>query len=272
MMFSLRPARIGAVLTQRGKARGSIAGWMSGLVQALDALVFPWSCVLCGMEGLTEPFCGTCRQGLLEQSASAAASACPRCGLRAGPYADLRGGCAVCRGRSLGFDASIALGPYEGAIKDLCLRLKHEQDAWLAPWLGRLLVESRRGTLAALAPGARIVPVPLHRWRHWHRGYNQAEALAHGLARELRLPVYRPLRRIAATPKLAELGPTERHRVMRGAFRARAGRGLSGRTVLLVDDVLTTGATCGDAARALKRAGAAQVVVVVVARADRPTL
>jgi ComF family protein len=134
------------------------------------------------------------------------------------------------------------------------------------------MVESRRSALEALAPNCCVVPIPLHRWRHWRRGYNQAEALADGLARELRLPVYRALRRIAATPKLADFGPTERHRVMHGAFRARGGPRLDGRSVILVDDVLTTGATCGDAGRALKRAGAAKVVVVVAARAERSTL
>jgi ComF family protein len=272
MMFSLRPSRLyGAVFPQRSQARGAIAGWTRGLVRALDALVFPWSCALCGIEGLTEPFCGTCRDELLAHSLAAAA-ACPRCAARVGPFADLRGGCAVCRGRSLGFDAAIAFGSYDGQIRELCLRLKHEQNAWLVPWLSRLLVQSRRDALDRFASDAWIVPVPLHRWRQWGRGYNQAEALAQGLARELGLRVRRALRRTVATPKLAELGPTQRDELMRGAFRARAAPALNGRTVLLVDDVLTTGATCGDAARALKRAGAARVVVVVIARAERSTL
>jgi ComF family protein len=154
----------------------------------------------------------------------------------------------------------------------LCLRLKHEQNAWLAPWLGRLLVESRRDTLDRFASDAWIVPVPLHRWRYAERGYNQAEALAHGIARQLGLSVHRPLRRISSTPKLAELGPTRRHELMSGAFRARRAPRLKGRTVLVVDDVMTTGATCGDAARELKRAGAARVVAVVIARAERTSL
>src|SRR5262249_40359935 len=149
------------------------------------------------------------------------------------------GGCAACRGRSLGFDAAVALGPYEGSLRELCLRLKHERHAWLAPWLGDLWVESRRDTLGRLRlpADARIVPVPPHWWRHWRRGYNQAEALARGLAHRLDLPVHRPLRRVVATEKLAELSPTERARVLRRAFRARTGTGLAGRTVLLVDDV-----------------------------------
>jgi len=221
------------------------------------------------MEGLSGPFCRSCRRELLEQSAKAAASACPRCALPVGPYADLDEGCSVCRGRSTGFDAAIALGPYDQEIRDLCLRLKHERNAWLAPWLSDLLVEARESALGRLPSDAWIVPVPLHRWRYWRRGYNQAEALADGLARRLDLPVHRLLRRVVATPKLAELGLTARAQLMHGAFRARACPKLTGRTVLLVDDVLTTGATCGDAARTLKQAGAAQVVAVVIARAGK---
>jgi ComF family protein len=183
----------------------------------------------------------------------------------------LREGCSICRGRSLGFDASIAFGPYDESIRDLCLRLKHQQNAWLAPWLTDLLVDARSEAFSRLPSDTWIVPVPLHWWRHWQRGYDQADALAHGLGRRLRLPVHRLLRRIVATPKLADLGSTARSQVMRRAFRVRHRSKLDSRTVLLVDDVLTTGATCGDAARALKKAGAARVITVVIARAERRT-
>ncbi len=178
-------------------------------------------------------------------------------------------GCAACRGLALGFDAATALGPYEGSLRDLCLQLKRERNAWLAPWLSGLWVEARGETIGRLPDDTWIVPVPLHWWRHWRRGYNQAEALARGLSRRLDRPVRRPLRRVVATDKLADLSRTERARAMRGAFRARRNSGLKGRTILLVDDVLTTGATCGAAARALKQAGAKRVVVAVMARTGK---
>jgi ComF family protein len=242
------------------------------LTRAFDALVFPWSCPVCGAEGSSSPFCPSCRQGILEQSARAAMSSCPRCALPVGPYADLRGGCAACRDRSLGFDAAIALGPYDTALRDLCLRLKHEQNAWLAPRLIDLFVEARRDAISQLPSDILIIPVPLHWSRRWRRGYNQAEALASGLARRLGLPVSHRLRRVTATERLAHKGRTERADIMHGAFWARAGGKLTGRTVILVDDVLTTGATCSAAARALKKAGADRVIVVVIARAERKTL
>jgi ComF family protein len=264
-----RPARFLATFTRPGAARGSLARWIHGLGHALDGLVFPWSCLLCGMEGSSAPFCRSCRRDLLEQSVKAGASACPRCALPVGPHANVREGCSDCRGRSLGFDASIAFGPYDPPIRDLCLQLKHEQNAWLASWLSDLLAEARSDVLGSLPPDTWIVPLPLHPWRYWQRGYDQAEALAHGLARRLQLPLHRPLRRVVATRKLAELGATARSQVMHRAFRIRHRWKLTGRTVLLVDDVLTTGATCGDAARELKRAGAARVIAVVIARAEK---
>jgi ComF family protein len=166
------------------------------------------------------------------------------------------------------------MGSYDGELRDLCLRLKHERNAWLAAWLSELFVEARRDVFCTLPPDTLVVPVPLHWWRQCERGYNQAEALAEGVAKRLKLPIRRLLKRVAGTRKLADLGVTARAEVMRGAFRARARASsrISGRTVLLVDDVLTTGATCGAAARALKQAGASRVVVSVIARTERTNL
>ena len=90
--------------------------------------------------------------------------------------------------------------------------------------------------------------------------------------KQLKLPVRRLLKRVVRTRKLAELGLTARAEIMRGAFRARRRSKVTGRTVLLVDDVLTTGATCGAAARALKQAGAMRVVVAIIARTERTNL
>jgi predicted amidophosphoribosyltransferase len=102
--------------------------------------------------------------------------------------------------------------------------------------------------------------------RRLRRGYNQSEILARPLAGRLRLPC-RPgwLRRGRRTPQQTLQPPAGRRENVRGAFRARAGAGLRGRTVLLVDDVLTTGSTAHEAARALRQAGAARVVVAVLA-------
>jgi ComF family protein len=231
--------------------------------RAIEALVFPWECPVCGEPAPDSPFCEGCRRELVEASGPV----CGRCAMPVGPWSDRSGGCSECRGRALGFDAAVALGPYQGPIRDLCLRLKQERNAWLAPWLADVLVEAR-AELGRPPEGAWVVPVPLHWRRQWQRGYNQADALARGLARRLSLRLVHPLRRVRATPHLARAGRTERAELMQGAFHARGRPSPAGRTVFLVDDILTTGATCGAAARALKRAGAARVVAVVVGRAE----
>jgi ComF family protein len=239
--------------------------WLSECGRAVEDLVFPWECAECGAPGERAPFCGDCRRKLL----AARGAVCARCALPVGPFADRTGGCARCRGEALGFDRALALGPYEGPIRNLCLRLKHEPNAWLAPWVVDVLIESH-DELRRQPADAWVTAVPLHWKRYWSRGYNQADALASALARGLGLRSRRVLKRVVATPPLVRIGRTERARIMRDAFRPRRGaeRALRGRTVLLVDDILTTGATSGAAARALKRAGAARVIAVVVGRAE----
>jgi ComF family protein len=230
---------------------------------AIDDLTFPWSCRVCGVELSDSPFCDDCRAELVQASARV----CARCAMPIGAWSDARGGCWDCRGRPLGFDGAIALGPYVGPIRDLCLQLKHERNAWLARWLVELLVEARVDALREHREAC-VVPVPLHWSKRFSRGYDQADALAAKLADRLGLNLSRPLCRVLGTPKLARKGRLDRTRLMRDAFRARRERIWRGRTVLLVDDILTTGATSGAAARALKKAGADRVIVVVIGRAE----
>jgi ComF family protein len=245
---------------------------VGSLREAVDALVFPWRCPICDAEvgAAPAPWCGDCRQELRE--AAAGIHACPRCALPMGPWARRDGGCARCRGKRLGFDEAIALGPYQGPIRQLCLQLKHERNAWLARWLVDLWIEARAGVIR-LPEDAWVVPIPLHWKREWERGYNQADELARRLSKRLALRRVGALRRMVDTKSLAQLGRAERARVMRDAFRVRPGpsRALAGRTVVLVDDILTTGATGGAAARTLKEAGAARVVVAVIGRAEGKT-
>lgn len=248
---------------------GRLASALRRAGGALGELVHPWRCALCeaAPPGLRSPFCETCRADLLVLAARFQESSCPRCALPAGPFADLDGGCSECRGKPLGFDAALALGRHDEPWRGLCLKLKSDRGAWLAPWLGDLLVEARRREFSALqAAGARVAPVPQHWLRRLRRGYNQAEALALALSRPLGLANGPALRRIKPTHHLVGLGPKARAEAIRGAFVIRRGLNLRGRTVLLVDDVLTTGATLDEAARVLKRAGARRVVAAVLTR------
>lgn len=112
-----------------------------------------------------------------------------------------------------------------------------------------------------------IAPVPLHWLRQWQRGFNQSDLLARALAKHCGLPVWRALQRVRGTASQAGLSHTGRRKNVNAAFACR--RDLNGKSVLLIDDVLTTGATAAACASALKRAGARHVAVLTVARVDR---
>lgn len=243
--------------------RSGLGQWPSRLNEAFDRLVFPSSCEICGEDGLPGPFCEGCRIELIE----AAGRSCPRCALPVGPHVDLDGGCGECRRKSQGFDTAVALGVYQGPIRALCLAIKHESSAWLCAHLVDLLMDSR-GELLRDAQALCVTAVPLHWRRRLSRGYNQADALADRLASRLNVPKVHALRRVVATPSLARLGRAERAELMRNAFVSKRTRAKPGGVVILVDDILTTGSTCGAAARALKAAGAKRVIAAVIGRAE----
>jgi len=236
----------------------------SGLVQ----LLYPGCCHLCGT--LLAPgvdfFCPSCLTGLTTDPLPS----CPLCAGTVGPFVQLAGGCVRCRGESFAFDAALRLGPYEGVVRDAVLRLKHHDGEGLAELLGKLWVGRDAQRFRALGADA-VIPVPLHWWRRWRRGYNQSAALARGLALHLQIPCFPSwLRRLRNTPAQTTQSPAGRRENVRNAFRARRRALLKGRTVLLVDDVMTTGATANEAARALRAAGAARVTVAALARAGAP--
>jgi ComF family protein len=112
-----------------------------------------------------------------------------------------------------------------------------------------------------------VTPVPLHWRRQWERGFNQSELLARTIARRCGILMRRALQRVRATSAQAGLSDHGRRKNVAAAFRCRAD--LSGKRILLIDDVMTTGSTAASCARALKAAGARRVVVLTVARADR---
>jgi ComF family protein len=150
-------------------------------------------------------------------------------------------------------------------LREVILRLKYSSGEELAELLGDLWAENAASRLRELTADT-VIPVPLHWWRHWRRGYNQSEALARALARELGLPC-RPgwLRRIRNTPKQTNQTPSDRLVNVKGAFKTSVTAAVKGKTILLVDDVLTTGSTCSEAAHVLRTAGAARVIVAVLA-------
>ena len=250
----------------RGKTRlGQAKHLGSSAGRVFANLVFPPRCAWCAAEADEWPggimLCDECRRLL----AGPAVIRCSRCGAA---LAVVGGACADCHGRARHFDGVVPLGTYAAALRECVLRLKRAGHESLATVMGQLLFAEHQQPLAAARADA-ILPVPMHWLRRVSRRANSAELLAATLARKLDLPLlHRPLRRIRNTRQQGPMLRTERLHNVRGAFRLDSEIQVTGKRLLLVDDVLTTGATCDEIAKILKRAGAAAVVVAVLARSE----
>lgn len=176
---------------------------------------------------------------------------------------DTEGRCALCRHGSRGFDAAYCFGSYDGRLREWIHIFKYGRVRTLA----KPLVELLAAALPRHEQFDAIVPVPLHWRKRWQRGFNQAGLLARGMARKWGLPVVPALRRLRYTSSQTGLSNTARRKNVASVFAA--SRSLSGERILLIDDVLTTGSTAAACARVLRRAGAARVTLLTVARADR---
>lgn len=212
------------------------------------------------------PLCDACRPALAPE----VRPACGRCGAPVAAAQDGCDRCEDCRGRPMRFAKSVALGNYDGLLRTTVLRMKRANEEPLSAALAALFCQRRGAALAALAAEV-VVPVPMFWLRRLARGTNSPEIVAESLARRLRLPVVpRMIRRLRNTPPQGPLARHERLENVRGAFRLRRGCDVRGARVLLVDDILTTGATCSEIARQLLTAGAIEVAVAVLARAHGP--
>lgn len=235
--------------------------------RGLVGLLYPNDCLVCDVaETETTPFrhgvCSECHRAVTTDLQAT----CPWCAQTIGPHTDTTRGCPTCRDLPLGFERAFRLGPYDGRLRDAVLRMKNLGGEGLADLLGRVFAETRGEAIRA-AEIDLIAPVPLHWWRKWTRGYNQAEALARAVAAHVNAPfVPQLLRRVRWTSHQTQLSRAARRENLRGAFRVTPGARAAGKSVLLVDDVMTTGSTLGEAARALRDAGAERVVVAVLAR------
>ncbi len=197
-----------------------------------------------------------------------AASICTRCGLPFEANLPASGGhlCGLCRLAPPAFDVARSFGVYEGDLRRLIHLLKYDGMRPLA----KALATKMASLVPRLGAVELVVPVPLHRSRRWSREFNQAELLARELSRLVGIPC-RPggLRRVRSTSPQAGLSHRQRRENVRGAFAATDAACIKGRRVLLVDDVMTTGATLNACARVLKVAGARYVGSLTLARAKR---
>jgi len=180
--------------------------------------------------------------------------------------------CPACQDKTYAFERARSFALYEDAVVRAILLLKFEQIEPLGAWFAQRLAEIVSTEGGAMAADV-VVPVPLHRERERERGYNQAALLSKPLAKRLRLPHRAALLvRTRARPDKQVLSLEERWESVRGAFATCPGSQVDNLRVLLVDDVLTTGATLDACARALREAGAKSVIGLTVARAVRNPL
>lgn len=245
--------------------------WLGSLL----AVVLPAVCPLCGQEisgSLAGGICRDCWSALTPWTGPL----CSCCGLplAANPNLPLVL-CAECRRGEPQFDFARSYAVYGGSLRAAVLELKFHGRDRLGRRLGELLLAPGRALAAMAPPGspALILPVPLHRSRKRQRGYNQAELLARGLARAIRKTggtaeiAAHGLARERATAPQSGLSLQARRENVRGVFAVTDPGRIRQRDVMLVDDVMTTGATASACAAALKRAGAERVLVVTLARA-----
>jgi ComF family protein len=205
---------------------------------------------LAGFERIVDPMCFCC--GRPFASAVAVEAAQPLCRL--------------CRVSFYAFDRARSFAVYDEALSEAILLLKYEEVTRLGSWFAGRLAEIVSGGAKEWRADV-VVPVPLHPERHRERGYNQAELIARPLARCLNLRCEpRLLVRTKPRPPQLVLSRTDHWKSVRGAYATREGLQVDNLRVLLVDDVLTTGATLDACARVLKKAGAGAVVALTVAR------
>jgi ComF family protein len=263
--------------TQRAEQRAYLVAPLQALLRNVFSVLFPSDCRLCRtpLNNISRiPVCAEC----LAAIEPTRAPQCVICGDRL-PSAQLLvgdGRCHGCRDFEPEFARAMSFGEYEGGLRGLIHLLKYESVLPVASVLGDMMA----GTIGELLPGCGdspplVIPVPLHKSKRSDRGFNQAELIARAAVKQL------PKRLELATGVLvrqratiSQVGLTREQRIenMRDAFRVRDRQRVRGATVILVDDVMTTGTTLSECARVLKEAGAKRAFAATVARAFQGSL
>ena len=228
---------------------------------ALD-FALPPRCAACGIVvSDVHSFCPDC----WKQVEFLGNSGCSTCGLPL--QTTEQASCGACLARPPRIARTRAAVAYDELSRGLAIRLKYGRKVAIARTMARYMAP-----LVGNGDERILVPVPLHRTRLWRRGFNQSALVARELSRNLGIasdPI--ALSRVRRTPPLKGMSPLQRRKTVAGAFRVRNKAAIAGKTIILVDDVLTTGSTAEACAWTLKRAGAAQVELVSWARVVKPS-
>lgn len=231
--------------------------------EALLSLLYPPHCANCGAgTAAGEHLCKPCAAGASRIEA-------PFCRTCSQPFEGAITSeftCQNCAERRLHFECAVARYASRGVVREFLHRFKYDRHFFLRHQLAAWAAEAFDDERLRAAPVDALVPVPLHPARFREREFNQAAEIARLLGRRRGIPVWQALRRIRYTTTQTRLDRQERMENLRDAFRVRHSPPVQSCHLLLVDDVFTTGSTVEECARALRRAGAASVRVVTVAR------
>ncbi len=265
-------AELSHVVTRRGnwmrRCQETLDRWMGAAI----GLVAPPRCAACGREdgpwggikSVMPHLCGPCQ----DAAAPAEGNRCRRCASPVGPFIDTRQGCMHCCRDRFHFETVIRLGIYRSTLRQICLAAKRPRSEEIVAALAEFLWKREEPALREFRAYL-VIPVP-HHWRENLRTTPHApETLAVVLSRRLRVDLATHiLAKTRRTDKQAKLPPSRRRTNLKGAFHVprRFHSDVDQRRILLVDDVLTTGATADEAARALLAANASSVAVTVIAR------
>lgn len=247
-----------------------VSNWRQILRQTGEAakhFLYPSVCQICdSSRALAEHglICDSCR----EDVRAMVPPFCGRCGLPfAGEFSDTFK-CSNCHEMNLKFDFAQSAVVANDLIREVIHRYKYNRELWFEPFLGELLLKAMRDRVKSMTWDA-LVPVPLYPVKLREREFNQSTRLSQWLGERLGLPVWDGcLKRVRSTPTQTALSRKKRVENVKGAFVACRPEDVASRSLIIVDDVLTTGATTSACAAALRKAGAARIGVWTVARAS----
>jgi len=235
---------------------------LSGFINGSLNLIFPLNCLICrrGIEsGDKKYLCRHCRTEirLIREPL------CSKCGRPSALSI-----CISCKRKRYYFQAARAAGFYEGALRECIHLFKYNKKLYLANPLGELLTELMRNN-SNLRKADLLVPVPLDERRYREREFNQAHLLAQVVSRRFEISISSPnLRRTRTTLPQTQLNRKQREENVRGLFQVGKAKEFQGKSIIIIDDVFTTGSTVNECAKVLSKAGARQTNVLTVARGE----
>ena len=236
------------------------------LLAGIADIIFPPCCVVCGellLHHSSLPLCEKCLAGIRFIDSPL----CPRCGIPFPAEEDNDHLCGQCLTEERPYALARSVGRYEGALLTAIHKFKYHGKTGIGKALGNIMADFASG-IWEMGTFDLIIPVPLHIKKLRERGFNQAVIMARELSKRFAVPLdFSSLKRVKFTPPQVGMGRKERSLNVKGAFSAVKPRNISGKKILLIDDVYTTGSTLMECSRVLIGAHAGAVAILTMARA-----